>query len=463
MATLLTVQGMNGSPSVRQVLDTLRVLLRERGVRTVNSWYHMLVCDGVRFRPWFSLMALRAEFLWSSGRHEELRAIATHLAKDQSSTLGFFYLAQCAHVHGDLDEAVGWLKELLTLNPEHSEAIYLLALCHHEQGNPEQSWQILIALSLRCARLKTWQYLANLVGNGEDFLRLTACHADAVTSGAISAGRWEILNYISLGAMRAGENEAAKALWRGIIRDRLRSSLRAIPTKSKIDIYSRGRAERALLDINKVLRDADIDMFLVSGTLLGYAREGRLLGHDKDIDVGIWEDVPRDRLTATLKASGLFHFIASRCEDIIRLRHVNGIPLDLFYHHREAGTCWHGGVKMRWDNTLFMLAEVDFLGDKFKVPTNHHLYFVENYGDDWQVSKPDFDSTFDTPNGKPTNVDEIIIYSYRQLILNINKGRENKVEYYLSKLEQLGERDLTEDVRNAYCGSDTALSNLGSA
>jgi tetratricopeptide (TPR) repeat protein len=394
-------------------------------------------------------MALRAEFLWSSGSHEELRVIAAHLAKDHSSTLGYLYLAQCAHVHGNLDEAIGWLKELLTLNPDHSDAIHLLALCHEEQGNREQAWQTLSALALRRLRVKTWQYLANLVNDEVDFRRLLTCHGKAVASGVIPAGHWEILNHLSLGAMRAGDYESAKTLWRGIVRDRCGSSLRARPRRPKIDIYSPDRAERALLDLNKVFKDAGIEMFLVSGTLLGCMRERRLLGHDKDIDVGIWEDVAHDRLTAAVKSSGLFNFIASRCADIVRLRHVNGIPLDVFYHHREVGTCWHGGVKMRWHNTPFTLAEVEFLGDSFKVPLDYRQYFIENYGDDWEVSKPDFDSAFDTPNGKLTNLDELIVYSYRQLFANLNKGSEKKVDYYLSKLDQLGECELAWDVKNA--------------
>lgn len=448
---------------MREVFGTLPELFREGGLRLVKIWFRKLFCNPMGYRPWLWMMALRAEFLWSSGSHEELRAIATHLAKDHCWTLGYFQLAQCAHVQGDLDEAVSWLGELLKLNPEHTDAIHMLALCHQEQGNREQSWQILLTQALRRPRMKTWQYLANLVESSEDFRRLSACHGDAVASGVIPAGRWEILSHLSLGAMRAGDYEAAKTLWRDIIRKRLGSSIRSKPRKSVIARYSRGRAERALLDMNRVLKDADIDMFLVSGTLLGFVREGRLLGHDKDIDVGIWEDVPRDRLTAVVKASGLFNFITSRCADIIRLRHVNGIPVDLFYHYREAGTCWHGGVKMRWYNTPFTLAEVDFLGVSFKVPADHRRYFVENYGDDWEVSKPNFDSTFDTPNGKRKCVDEVIMYSFRQLFANINKGSEKKIDYYLSKLEQLGESELAREVRNTPCRSGTVSGGIGSA
>lgn len=450
-------KGMNGSPGAREAFDTLRVLTREGGFRIFKVWLHKLFCDRGGFRPWISWMALRAEFLWSSGNHDELRSLATHLAQEHSSTLGCYYLAQAAHIRGELDEALHWLDRLVKLSPDHSDGLLLKATCHAEQGGLESAWEILTGIVLTRPRIKAWQQLANLVGTPADFARLEALRQKAADAGIISASRPDVLNHIALGAMRAGDYEAAKAIWRGILRARASAPGRKKRMRRpKIDIYSRGRAEKALLDLNRVLRDAGIRMFLVSGTLLGCVREGRLLGHDKDIDVGVDAGTPQDALIAAVRRSGLFLVIPSRSAAIIRLRHVNGIPLDIFFHYDEGGIRWHGGVKMRWHNSPFDLAEREFLGDRFLVPVDHDRYLTENYGPDWRIPQPDFDSAFDTPNQQIICADELRVYAFRQLHAYLNAGNSAKVEIYLNRLAGLGEADLAAEIRRAAGDPDRA-------
>src|SRR5690606_37477131 len=58
-------------------------------------------------------------------------------------------------------------------------------------------------------------------------------------------------------------------------------------------------ARQALLDLRSDLSRADVKFFLVSGTLLGCVREGNILGHDKDIDVGVMEDVDFEKVRSS--------------------------------------------------------------------------------------------------------------------------------------------------------------------
>ncbi len=449
-------KGMNGSPGAREAFDTLRVLTREGGFRIFKVWLHKLFCDRGGFRPWISWMALRAEFLWSSGNHDELRSLATYLAQEHSSTLGCYYLAQAAHIRGELDEALRWLDRLAKLSPDHSDGLLLKATCHAEQGDREQAWDILSRIVVTRPRIKAWQQLANLVDSPAGFSRLETLREKAAAAGIISAGRTDVLNHVALGAMRAGDYEAAKSIWRTILKARASTPGRKRMRRPKIDIYSRGRAEKALLDLNRVLRDAGISMFLVSGTLLGCVREGRLLGHDKDIDVGVNADTPLDELLCAVRQSGLFLIIPSRSPEIIRLRHVNGIPLDIFFHYDEGGIRWHGGVKMRWHNSPFELIGRDFLGDVFLVPADHDRYLTENYGPDWRTPQPDFDSAFDTPNQQIIQPDEMRIYAFRQLHTYLSSGNQAKVEIYLNRLVELGEADLAGEIRKAAGHPDRA-------
>jgi len=58
--------------------------------------------------------------------------------------------------------------------------------------------------------------------------------------------------------------------------------------KSAAMEFNSGDAARALKDLQDVLAPGGIVTFLVSGTLLGFQRNGGFLPHDKDIDVGIF-------------------------------------------------------------------------------------------------------------------------------------------------------------------------------
>lgn len=427
-------------------IETLRLLMRDGGFRALIPWARKLFSDGLRFQPGQALLTLKAEILWTHADHAGVRKIARYLAEQRKSTLGYFYLAQSSFVFGEFEEAIGWLKTLLELKPDHAEGIYLLAACYLEIGHKEQSWALLEQRALRHSRVKTWQHLANHVDSESDLDRLLACHQRAVKEKVIPAFQKDIANHLSLAALRCGDYETAKTIWRDIITHVLATPVNINQRRPRIQPYSVGRAERALLDLKAALEAAKIEMFLVSGTLLGCIREGCLLGHDKDIDVGIWDDVSIETLNSAVRKSGAFFFISSRSPHIVRVRHLNGIPIDLFYHYRDSEDFWHGGVKLKWHNSPFELTETAFLGSRFLIPANHEVYLEENYGD-WKTPKITFDSAFDTPNGEVIQQDELLIHTCRMLLTCHHKGATPKVDYYLGKLEALGEFALANTYR----------------
>ena len=58
------------------------------------------------------------------------------------------------------------------------------------------------------------------------------------------------------------------------------------------DAFNPEHAGKALAELQEILEPTGKAVFLVSGTLLGYARTGSVLSHDKDMDVGLfgWEE-----------------------------------------------------------------------------------------------------------------------------------------------------------------------------
>jgi hypothetical protein len=166
-------------------------------------------------------------------------------------------------------------------------------------------------------------------------------------------------------------------------------------------------AARALYDLQHTLSASGQKAFLVSGTLLGFAREGKILDHDKDLDVGIigWEqqfDVSLVLLQSRRFRVNLRHLRADQTYQI-PLQHLDtGVLIDIFVYHREGGKMVTGvesnfGYLQKFAFTPFELKLVSFLGIDFFVPADVELNLAENFGD-WRQSDPDYISHLQSPS-----------------------------------------------------------------
>ena len=180
--------------------------------------------------------------------------------------------------------------------------------------------------------------------------------------------------------------------------------------------FDNDRTKSALLDFDDLSKSIGLNYFLVSGTFLGAVRDGSFIGHDHDIDLGVFEEDLAESLVPALSASEDFHvtqldYICLRKTEggpvryefmekpaIIRLAHKTGISLDLFVHFHDGDLVWHGSSVHRWDNVRFALKDYDFLGRPFQGAADHDRYLTENYGADWRIPKVKFNVNFDTPN-----------------------------------------------------------------
>jgi hypothetical protein len=147
--------------------------------------------------------------------------------------------------------------------------------------------------------------------------------------------------------------------------------------------------------------------FLVSGTLLGYAREGQLLAHDKDIDVGVigWED--QFAVAQAVLSSGHFGIDSRRLRGQrthhIPIRHIEThTSIDIFIYHQDGGKLVTGvesyfGYLQKFAFTPFELRQVSFLGIDFFVPDDVEKNLAENFGD-WRQSDPDYISHLQSPS-----------------------------------------------------------------
>jgi tetratricopeptide (TPR) repeat protein len=176
------------------------------------------------------------------------------------------------------------------------------------------------------------------------------------------------------------------------------------PVEKKFNVAN---ASKALGALATIFKDNDLKFFLVSGTLLGYEREGKLLDHDKDIDVGVigWEK--QYDICMALQSSALFtvspHFLKGHKSYYIPIRHnLTGIWIDLFVYHEiddklVTGVDFFFGYRQTFAFTPFELKPVNFLGVDMFVPSDADLNLQENFGN-WRVPDASYLSHLESPS-----------------------------------------------------------------
>lgn len=212
----------------------------------------------------------------------------------------------------------------------------------------------------------------------------------------------------------------------------------------------------ALLAFDDLCARIGQEYFLVSGTFLGVVRDGTFIGHDHDIDLGIYASALHEDFLEALRASNDFtvarvdhiHLRESGAAGIryarmdtpalIRIFHQSGIGLDVFVHFRDGAVDWHGCHEQRWDNTAFDLADYEFLGRTFKGPADADRYLTENYGPDWRVPKVDFDSSVDTPNISFVGSANGLVFWAWMVAQAVAEQDKRRVRKYLELLTRLG-------------------------
>lgn len=336
--------------------------------------------------------------------------------------IGHFYLAQSLKLQNKLTDSDRHLAVFLNRYPKHADGTYLYAEIQAQTGHKENAWSVLEALLARSKRRKTWQALSNLVETPQDFERFLNLFRQKYDYRSKPLS-FDLTSHLSNAASRAGDTDFALELWRSQYRFAAETSYNPAPKIQLRGKYTDQLAADALGAVKNCLDAAGIPFFLISGTLLGCIRENKLLGHDKDIDIGVWETHSAEQLKEVFRNSGCFYILPNKSKELAVIRHVNGITIDVFIHHRESDDYWHAGGKSKWHNTPFNLIPKAFLNNRYLIPENYERYLTENYGD-WKTPNINFDSALDTPNMEVTNPKDMQIYLYKRIILLKNANPE---------------------------------------
>jgi hypothetical protein len=185
---------------------------------------------------------------------------------------------------------------------------------------------------------------------------------------------------------------------------------------------------QVLLDARPRLRQAGVAWWLNSGTLLGWRRECSVMGHDRDIDVGVrmeplgnsvehdgWQEEVAAAVEAAMLASGGEPMATEspfrRAHRLglaewglqLSWRHTNGLKLDMFFFYSERDATgrvvreWNGatqvksGLRFRYDFFPVQVCQGELLGVPVQVPCDSDRHVEANYGPSWRTPQRSWD------------------------------------------------------------------------
>ena len=162
-------------------------------------------------------------------------------------------------------------------------------------------------------------------------------------------------------------------------------------------------ALQVLKEARDVLNKINCPYFLMGGTLLGFIRENDFIGHDSDMDIGIFINDWSPKIVEAFHAAG-FQWVSKMGTNELGLEYrfeKNNIQLDIFFWYKEADYFWYAAwwksnnptniIKLKFDK--FEIRERGYAKngiDEFNIPSNYAHWLEQIYGTDWRVSKPDW-------------------------------------------------------------------------
>lgn len=376
-----------------------------------------------RYNPIRFLQFFRIRLLLTMADHPQVIRVATSLHSRGSQT-ALLYTATSNLLMGRMDSAESEVRELLNHHKGHAEASYLLSSILTRKGEIKQAKQILQGVTRSSRIMKPWIMLSNLVDDAESYREFCSAIMDAKQQNRIGNNSVMLTKCMTNAALRSNQHNELEQILQTPHHTTGKRLLRHRFLAWAQDNFPAEFGKQALEHVDDVLRRNSIEHFLISGTLLGCIREGALLPHDRDLDIGVWIEDGIDAVSRALLTSGYFYPVETRSKELLKLKHVTGIAIDIFFHRRNPDEITHAGVKTVWRNAPFRLKEIRFLGRKYLIPEDPERYLTENYGD-WRTTKIEFDCALDTPNSTVYNQAEMDVYAQ----LKILAGHQRSPEY----------------------------------
>ena len=355
-------------------------------------------------------------------------------------------LANLYRGFGHAPQAIVLYRKALELNPDFAEAYCGLGATYQEAGHLEEAagyFQMALArqqdltdvifnLAMLRADQGRFTEALELTQNGQDLrpgdrngwlARASIAKQQGQIEGAITASR-----------------KAIDLEWQWLRTQDTALFMDSTKPPMKVD-----DAGSVLIELKRFLDEKDIPFFLAYGTLLGIYRDGDLLPFDKDMDLGIPWDVPRQWLIDQIQASDAFEVKglaeldeATMAWNIAILHKEKNIVTDFFFFKPDGSSLLSGfhhlPSPLLWRFSAFDTAPLLYRGIPMPASANPEQYLAEIYGADWRIPDPYFDSVVSGLNLVPECRDISIAFGYLRLLEHLKNHNWKKAYGYCKQL-----------------------------
>ncbi|HNX01148.1 MAG TPA: hypothetical protein PLE74_04070 [Candidatus Cloacimonadota bacterium] len=188
------------------------------------------------------------------------------------------------------------------------------------------------------------------------------------------------------------------------------------PSRKTRKVLDQSVALDRLSEISDIFRNLGKQMWLTDGTLLGFHREGKFLGHDLDIDVGCMIDEYDESINKAFFANKwtLKRTLGDIDCGYEQTWRKGEVYLDIFYFYNDGDRLWHGAWQrnketkkrnlIKYYYEPFGFKQREFMGRVFPIPDNEEWYITQKYGEDWRIPRSKWDWAFDPSNAVRTDI-----------------------------------------------------------
>ena len=263
-------------------------------------------------------------------------------------------------------------------------------------------------------------------------------------AAAHNPGSWRLQEELAITCRLQGVSEAA-AIRRhalaalSLLMPRLPASLEEATTpphsrNAADDDAASTRARRLLFAVGDALDAAGVPFHLIGGALLAIHRDGRLLPHDKDIDLALPFETDRELVAAAMSRAGGFRPLANPAMEVVAaarkwvmgFRHLEtDICVDLMFVRTQDGVArFELGAPdyLSCELPAYPLRALQWAGRAWLAPSPPEHFLEAIYGPDWAGPAVirGFDRRwFDTQVSNPSRTPESLPRSVTLVLLRL--------------------------------------------
>lgn len=206
-------------------------------------------------------------------------------------------------------------------------------------------------------------------------------------------------------------------------KDSLRPLYAPLLNKVKFNYYNKTflkGGEETLRKASDILDKAGVFHWLEFGTLLGVVRDGKLIKHDCDLDLGVFLDDFSDEIKVHFEKAGFEYKHGFKIDDDSGREQtfvLNNISVDLFYFTKTEDKmhCHIFGMqedrtrRIRQINTANTgFKKVEFAGKKYNIPKDEIRRLMDTYGEQYTIPIKGWHTPNDALNSEI--IDKPVIY-----------------------------------------------------